>query len=191
MPALAPMSRSGTTIGGWCTIRYLPSTSSQSFDSALKLSRVRAFAATLWASFFAVFTCFLSTSSECAAVLMAAAMSCCDNRAYQTSVVDMPAKSAIAVRYAATDVSVASRISDFPKPLLRPAIVKLAAIRFTSYSKGPGRVSSKSFRSNTSVRSGDPYTPKFERCASPHSWASRPAVGVSFRSSAMILAAPR
>ena len=107
------------------------------------------------------------------------------------SIVDMSANSAIACRYASTDVSVAARVSALRKPLLRPAIVKLAAIRFTSYSKGPGRVSSKSFRSNTNVRSGDAYTPKFERCASPHSWASKPAVGVSFRSAAMIFAAPR
>jgi hypothetical protein len=49
------------------------------------------------------------------------------------------------------------------KPLLRAAIVKLAAIRFTSYSKGPGSVSSKSFRSKSSLRSGDANTPKLER----------------------------
>ena len=35
------------------------------------------------------------------------------------------------------------------KPLLRAAIVKLAAMRFTSYSNGPGSVSSKSLRSNS------------------------------------------
>jgi len=33
---------------------------------------------------------------------------------------------------------VASRVSAWANPLLRPAIVKLAAIRFTSYSNGPG-----------------------------------------------------
>ena len=49
------------------------------------------------------------------------------------------------------------------KPLLRAAIVKLAAMRFTSYSNGPGSVSSKSFRSNSSVRSGEANTPKFDR----------------------------
>ena len=37
-------------------------------------------------------------------------------------------------------------------PLLRPAIAKLAAIRFTSNSNGPGSVSSKSFTSNSSLR---------------------------------------
>ena len=73
--------------------------------------------------------------------------------------------------------AVAARASDLVKPLLRAAIVKLAAMRFTSYSNGPGRVSSKSFRSNTSVRSGDAKTPKFDRCASPHNWTVKPAVG--------------
>ena len=82
-------------------------------------------------------------------------------------------------------------MSDFENPLLRAAIVKLAAIRFTSYSNGPGRVSSKSFRSNSSLRSGEANTPKFDRCASPHNWTTSPAVGVSARSAAMIFAAPR
>ncbi len=77
------------------------------------------------------------------------------------------------------------------KPLLRAAMVKLAAMRLTSYSNGPGRVSSKSFRSNSRARSGEANTPKFDRWASPHSCTFRPAVGVSFKSVAMILAAPR
>ncbi len=85
----------------------------------------------------------------------------------------------------------AALVSAEVKPLLRAAMVKLAAMRFTSYSKGPGSVSSKSFRSNNKVRSGDANPPKFDRSASPHSWTSRPAVGVSLRSVAMILAAPR
>ena len=70
-------------------------------------------------------------------------------------------------------------------------MVKLAASRFTSYSKGPGSVSSKSLMSKTSDRSGEAKTPKLDRCASPHSYTARPAVGVRHRSSAMILAAPR
>ena len=73
----------------------------------------------------------------------------------------------------------AARASALLKPLLRAAIVKLAAMRFTSYSNGPGSVSSKSLRSNSSVRSGDANAPKLERCASPQSWTSRPATGVS------------
>jgi hypothetical protein len=67
--------------------------------------------------------------------------------------------------------------------------MKLADIRFTSNSNGPGSVSSKSFRSNSNVRSGDANAPKLDRCASSHSWASSPAAGVSLRSAAMILAA--
>jgi len=55
------------------------------------------------------------------------------------------------------------------KPISRPATAKLAASRFTSHSQGPGAVSSKSLMSKTSSRSGEPNTPKFERCASPHS----------------------
>ena len=47
--------------------------------------------------------------------------------------------------------SSAARPSALVKPLLRAAIVKLAAMRFTSYSKGPGSVSSKSFRSNSEL----------------------------------------
>jgi hypothetical protein len=86
---------------------------------------------------------------------------------------------------------VTARVSALLKPLLRPAIVKLAAIRFTSYSNGPGRVSSKSFTSNSNRRSGEANAPKFDRCASPHSCTSRPAVGVPCRSAAMTLAAPR
>ena len=70
-------------------------------------------------------------------------------------------------------------------------MVKLAAIRLTSYSNGPGSVSSKSLTSNSSRRSGEANAPKFDRWASPHSWACNPATGVSFRSVAMIFAAPR
>ena len=70
------------------------------------------------------------------------------------SSVPISAKLAIASRYAVTDASVAARASALVKPLLRAAIVKLAAMRFTSYSKGPGSVSSKSLRSNSNVSLG-------------------------------------
>ena len=79
----------------------------------------------------------------------------------------------------------------FVKPLLYAAMVRLAASRFTSYSKGPGSVSSKSLMSKTRRLSGEANTPKFDRWASPHSWTSRPAVGVPSRSADMIPAAPR
>jgi hypothetical protein len=56
-----------------------------------------------------------------------------------------------------------ARVSALLKALLRPATVKLAAIHLTSYSNGPGRVSSKSFRSTSSWRSGEANTPKLEK----------------------------
>ena len=107
------------------------------------------------------------------------------------SIVPICANEAIASRYARTDASVAARVSALANPLLRPTTAKLAAIRSTSNSNGPGNVSSKSFTSNSNIRSGEANTPKFDRCASPHNWASRPATGVSARSAAMTLAAPR
>ena len=48
-------------------------------------------------------------------------------------------------------------------PRLRAAISMLAARRFTSHSKGPGSVSSKSFTSNTRSRSGEAKPPKFDQ----------------------------
>ena len=51
---LRARSRNGITIGGWLTIRYWPSTSSASFDSACKLSRVCAFSCLLLGSLLAV-----------------------------------------------------------------------------------------------------------------------------------------
>jgi hypothetical protein len=90
-----------------------------------------------------------------------------------------------------TDSTVTARASAGVKPLLRAAIVKLAAIRFRSYSNGPGRVSSKSFRPNMSCRSGEAKPPKLDRCASPQSCTTRPAIGVAARSVAITFAAPR
>ena len=190
--AVAGSSRSGITIGGWLMIRYLPSTSSASLDSACRLSRVRAFAAIALARFSPFFASFFGFPLPVfPRFLIAASSSCSDRCAYQTSIVPISANPAIASRYARTDSSVAARVSALAKPLLRPAIVKLAAMRFTSYSNGPGSVSSKSFTSNSSGRSGDANMPKFDRCASPQSCTSSPARGVSFRSAAMIFAAPR
>ncbi len=191
-PRSAAISRSGITIGGWLTMRYRPSTSSASFESACRLSCVRALSATRCARFVADFSRVLSVPfNERVAVLMAFIRSASDRREYQMSIVVICANSAIRSRYDSTDRSVALRASAGVKPLLRAAIVKLAAMRFTSHSNGPGSVSSKSFRSKSNVRSGDANTPKLERCASPQSCATRPALGVSFRSAAMIFAAPR
>ena len=86
----------GTTIGGWLTIRYRPSTSSPSFDNACRLSWVRAFAAPLrmvFSSCLAVLACFLEA-------LAAARRSVCSSssssrRAYQMSIVPIWAKLAI------------------------------------------------------------------------------------------------
>src|SRR4029078_10032143 len=61
----------------------------------------------------------------------------------------------------------------------------LAASRLTSHSHGPGIVSSKSFESNTSVRSGDAKRPKFERWASPLAWTMMSLRGVGGRSNAI------
>ena len=126
MPNVAARSRPGTITGGWLTIRYCPSTSSASLDSACRLSRVCAFArffsarrAASFASFasFAAFAClgpfwsflatlaFLSFSFLTAAEVSAARASWMTvlNRssskcAYQMSIVGIPAKSAIASR---------------------------------------------------------------------------------------------
>ena len=73
----------------------------------------------------------------------------------------------------------------------RAAMAALAASRFTSHSNGPGQVSSKSFRSNTSDLSGLAKMPKFNRCASPHSCTSIPDVGVVARSRPICSAEPR
>ena len=63
--------------------------------------------------------------------------------------------------------SVEARASAGVNPLLRAAMTTLAASRLTSHSHGPGSVSSKSFESNTSVRSGEANRPKLDRWASP------------------------
>ena len=54
----------------------------------------------------------------------------------------------------------------------------LTASRLTSHSHGPGSVSSKSLTSNTSRRSGEANTPKFDRCASPQHCTFSPDRGV-------------
>ena len=91
----------------------------------------------------------LSTRPSAKGSRIAARRSCSVRRAYQRSIVPIFANSAIDSRYARTDASVAAWISGLLKPLLRPATVKLADMRLTSYSNGPGSVSSKSFRPNS------------------------------------------
>ncbi len=162
---MASSSRAGMTTGGWLTIRYRPLTTSPSFASACKLSRVCVFDA----FFFARCAPSLAWAAVCldrvplVTMLIAAMRSCSVSRAYQISMLRISANSIMASRYADTEFSVAEVTSDALNPLLRPAMAKLAAIRFTSYSNGPGRVSSKSLRSKSNVRSGDANAPKFER----------------------------
>ncbi len=48
------------------------------------------------------------------------------------SIIGICANPAMASRQAATDASVAARVPALENPLLRPAIARLAAIRFTS-----------------------------------------------------------
>ena len=86
------------------------------------------------------------------------------------------------MRYEATAAIVTTRAVASSIPFSRLATKALAARRFTSHSKGPGHVSSKSLRSNTSVRSGLAKIPKFRRCASPQSCTVSPDVGIVARS---------
>ena len=55
----------------------------------------------------------------------------------------------------------------------------------------PGRVSSKSRRSNDSFRSGVAHRPKLRMCASPHNCTVSPECGREARSAAITAAAPR
>ena len=97
--------------GGWLTIRYCPSTTSQSLDSACRLSRVCAFAAIFSARFsarlaslsrsfsFVPFLAALASFFVSATVLRIAAISSSSSRwAYQMSIVGICANSAMASR---------------------------------------------------------------------------------------------
>src|SRR5215475_5495693 len=112
-PDMGARSRAGITIGGWLTIRYFPSTSSPSLDSACRLSRVCAFArafsadlAALFASFSLPLACFLdafdpffASSASPVRVPRAAVATWSSSRwAYQMSIVRICAKEAIACR---------------------------------------------------------------------------------------------
>ena len=112
-------------------------------------------------------------------------------RTYQVSRLLVAANEAMATRYSRTVCSTIAVVVAAGKPRDRPAISMLAARRFTSHSKGPGRVSSKSLTLKTSARSGDVKTPKFDRWASPHSCTVSAEWGTEARSDAMTSAAPR
>ena len=139
IPAAAVSSRAGITIGGWEMMRYRPSTSSASFESACRLSLVRAFSATFFAPFSPLVASFFALPEAVRVkVLIAAISSCSDRWAYQISIVLIWASSAIASRYARTEASVAARVSALEKLLLRAAIVKLADIRIYVVFERPG-----------------------------------------------------
>ena len=74
---------------------------------------------------------------------------------YQPSSTLMVASRAIASRYRRTLSLAANSVSARVRPAERPATTALAARRSRSHSHGPRNVSSKSFRSNMSVRSGE------------------------------------
>ena len=150
-------------MGGCALMRYWPSTTSASLFSACTLSRFLAFAAMAWARFSAFLAAaFLDLLAfpSVPSFLIAANMSRSDRCAYQTSILPISANPSIASRYARTESRVTACVSASEKPLFRAAIVKLAASRSTSYSNGPGSVSSKSFTSNSSVRSGESEHPE-------------------------------
>ena len=142
-------------------IRGSPSTSWTRRSNALRLFFFPALATFFRAAFICLASATLATSASRVST---------SRRAYQTSKFRIEAKFRIASRYARTVLRTARRVSFGVKSRSRPAIAKLAARRLRSHSQGPGRVSSKSLTSNTSRRSGAAKTPKFERCASPHSW---------------------
>jgi hypothetical protein len=106
-------SRAGITIGGWLTIRYFPSASSPSLDSACRLSRVCAFCAAFcpalfarfassacfFACFLAAFDPFLACFARSAVAPRLALITWSSSRwAYQTSIVRICANAAIACR---------------------------------------------------------------------------------------------
>ena len=88
------------TIGGWLTMRCLPSTTSASLESACRLSRVWALAASFSAMLPLFFATFFFALPFCAlsAFFRAAISSSSERRAYQMSMVSIAANSAIALR---------------------------------------------------------------------------------------------
>ncbi len=106
-------------------------------------------------------------------------------REVHTSIVRIPAKSAMDRRYARATARLTDSRSSASNPRSRPATAKLVTSRLTSHSNGPGSVSSKSLMLKTSRRSGAAKTPKFDRCASPHSCTDMLVRGVPARSDAI------
>ena len=163
-------------------MRGTPSTSSVSLESARRWSLAYARA--------------IRRSNACRSLRLTCSPACSrtasmSRRAYQSSRLRIPAKARIASRYERTAASTVERRTSVARSSSRPAMAMLAASRLTSHSHGPRAVSSKSLMSKTISRSGAAKPPKFDRCASPQSWASRPDRGVPARSAAISAAAPR
>ena len=82
-------------------------------------------------------------------------------------------------RYTRTAVVTTWSRSRRAKPCSLATTWRLAARRLTSHSHGPGSVSSKSFTSKITLRSGVAKVPKLATCASPHACTVRPVTGVT------------
>ena len=175
--------------GGWLRIRRWPSRTTVSFSRAWWLSRVWALAAAVVARDASALSRLDPVRSACA--WRSARSRWTSVEEYQTSRLPSPASRRISWRYTLATRRAAFRAFFGLNPRSRAATTTLAARRFTSHSHGPGRVSSKSFTSNTSSRSGEPNAPKLHRWASPQSCTVRPERAVVARSDAMISAAPR
>ncbi len=166
-------SSTGTISGGSAMMRIFPSSVATSFENAFSRSFVSALATIeskpLTCRFSAAPAAFSSRSQDCTFSA--------SSESYHASRTDCSAECSIRSRYPRPAATRISRRSASLNPRWRPAISKLATSRFTSHSNGPGWVSSKSLMSNARRRSAEPNRPKFDRCASPHSWTVRPLFG--------------
>ena len=201
MPYCASMSRSGTTIGGWLTIRYCPSTTSPSLDRACRLSRVRAlrrfFSARsaaqrqrrarpcllLGLGFLPAVPPGLLARLARLAVALRSVREFARTRPRRSvgGHVGVPEFHGAHLGELGHRLPVGAHRCQGDRGGFRPGQAVVAGgdgeaggHPLTSYSNGPGRVSSKSLRSNNKSRSGEANTPKFDRCASPHSCVVRP-----------------
>ena len=178
------MESSGTrtTRGGSSTKILLPSTTVVSLRTAVHAVRAWALATVRRTAFSPVLPLV-----RCAHASIVET----STRSYQMSISFMAAYSAMDWRYCRALASAASATTSSGKPLSRAASTNDVASRFTSHSKGPGLVSSKSLTSKTGTRSGAANSPKFDRWASPQSCTCRPLEGCAPRSLAMMMAVPR
>ncbi len=111
-------------------------------------------------------------------------------RSYQSSSALYRAYSCMRIWYCVTRDSIRRSPVRRLKRICRAATMKLAASRLRSHSQGPSATSSKSFRSNTSWRSGVANPPNAIRCASPHMGMTKPVFDILLRSFACRIALP-